>query len=91
MKLKCKSVSHLLQLYRFDFLGQQGFLVPGGQPFSPGKRIELHISVGDEYVGSARTTMIWQNLTHKSPELLPRGTFLKLLDCDRNLMQLLNP
>ncbi|MCF8104919.1 MAG: hypothetical protein K9K64_05510 [Desulfohalobiaceae bacterium] len=91
MKLKCKTRQHLLKLYHLDFLGQQGFLLPGEQPFSPGKRVDLHISLDNEHIGTARTSMIWQNLSRKRSEALPQGTFLKLLEADEGLLRILSP
>lgn len=91
MKLKCKTNQHLLQLFHPDFLGQQGFLVPKEQTFSPGKLVDLHISVEKEFIGTAKTCMIWQNLVQKGSELLPQGTFLKLLEGDSKLMHILTP
>ncbi|MCF8107667.1 MAG: hypothetical protein K9J81_01600 [Desulfohalobiaceae bacterium] len=90
MKLKCKTNQHLLQLFHPDFLGQQGFLLPGDQPFTPGKHVDLHIQVAEEAIGTAKTIMIWQNLFAKGSDLLPQGTFLRLLQADKPLMQILS-
>jgi hypothetical protein len=90
MKLHCKSLQDLFKLYKPDFLGQKGFLLPGQQPFSPGMTVDLSISVNEEYIGTAKTTMIWQNLEMKGSDILPLGTFFKLLNADKNLEQTLS-
>ena len=89
MKLNCKTVQDLLKLYHVEFLGQQGFLLPGRHSFSPGKNVVLTISIDNQSVGSAQTTMIWQNLEVKGSEMLPQGTFFKLLQADTKLKRIL--
>lgn len=89
MKLRCKTRQHLVKLYHQDFLGQQGFLLPGDHVFVPGRPVDLQIMIGDEFAGTAKTLMIWQNLAVQHSELLPRGTFYKVLHSDTRLANLL--
>ena len=91
MKLNCKTVQDLFKLYHVEFFGQQGFLLPGRHLFSPGKTVVLAISIGQQYIGSAQTAMIWQNLEVKGSETLPWGTFFKVLQVDTELERMLTP
>jgi len=87
MKLTFASAKQLSQVWRQDFLGLQGFLLPGEQSLQLGQELEVTLLVNEQHWGSGRAKVIWQNVYAQDSELTPKGTFLALTVTDSKLQK----
>ncbi|MFP4083784.1 MAG: hypothetical protein ACOCPS_01210 [Desulfonatronovibrio sp.] len=87
MELRLTTVNDFLKIWKKDFLGHQGFFIPGEKCFPLGQELTINISIADQAWGSAQVLPVWANLFGPASPDLPRGTFLKIIRTDKNLEQ----
>lgn len=85
MELRLSTVNDFLKIWKKNFLGQQGFFIPGKKIFSLGQELSITISIGDETWGSAQVLPVWANPFGPASVDLPRGTFLKIIRTEKSL------
>jgi Tfp pilus assembly protein PilZ len=87
MELRLSGVGDFLKIWKKDFLGQQGFFIPGDKNFALGQEFTLSISIDGESWGSAQVLPVWSNQFGPVSADTPRGTFLRLIRAEKNLQQ----
>ncbi len=87
MELRLSGISDFLKIWKKDFLGQQGFFIPGEKSFALGQEFTINISIGSETWGSAQVLPVWSNLSGPVSPDLPRGTFLRIIRAEKDLQQ----
>ncbi len=87
MELRLTSLNDFLKIWRKDFLGTEGLFIPGEKVFPLGQQIGLTISIANETWGKAQVLPVWSNLFGPVSADLPRGTFLKIIRADKNLLE----
>jgi len=87
MELRLSSVSEFLKIWKTDFLGHRGLLIPGDNNFALGKEFTITILIDKETWGSAQVLPVWANSFGPVSADLPRGTFLKIIRAEKCLLQ----
>ncbi len=87
MELRLPSNNDFVKIWKKDFLGHQGFFIPGEKFFPLGQEFTLTISIENETWGSALVQPVWSNLFGPVSADLPKGTFLKMIRAEKNLQQ----
>jgi hypothetical protein len=84
MQLKCNALKDFSSIWRNDFLGQKGFLLPGTRSYVMGEALQVEVFVKGEHWGSVEVMPVWHNLYGVATELTPKGIFLRLVKSDQN-------
>ena len=83
MQLKCTTLRNFSAIWKNDFFGQKGFLLPGPKSYVMGETLHVDVIVKEELWGSVDVVPVWHNLYGLEAELLPRGIFLRLVKSDQ--------
>lgn len=83
MQLKCNALRDFSSIWKNDFFGQKGFLLPGPKSYAMGETLPVEVLVMGESWGIVEVIPVWHNLYGLETELLPRGIFLRLLKSDK--------
>jgi hypothetical protein len=85
MNLRFSSLKGFTSIWRKEFIGQQGFLLP----FLPkkkeirlGEELEIDINVEGEPWGKVWAVAVWKNVSGVIDETTPRGIFLRIRKVD---------
>ncbi|GAU09677.1 hypothetical protein DPF_2408 [Desulfoplanes formicivorans] len=83
MQLKCNALKDFSSIWKSDFLGQKGFLLPGTRSYVMGETLQVDVFVMNEHWGRVEVVPVWHNLYGVVSELTPRGIFLRLIKSDQ--------
>ena len=82
MQLRLGSLKDFVSIWRDDFLGKQGFFLPGRRDFEFGKTVKMDIRVQGEEWGTVEVALAWFNAHGMNSEQTPRGAFMALVHAD---------
>jgi len=85
MELKLPASKDLSCIWKENFLGCKGFLIPGEQEFALGREMNMVLIIEKKMWGTLKMVPVWANIFGPPSQELPRGTFFRLLSCDREL------
>ncbi|WP_462323852.1 hypothetical protein [Desulfoplanes sp.] len=83
MQLKCNALKDFSSIWKEDFLGQKGFLLPGPKSYIMGETLQVDVLVKGEQWGSVEVIPVWHNLYGVESDLVPRGIFLRIVKSDQ--------
>ncbi|WP_028573912.1 hypothetical protein [Desulfonatronovibrio hydrogenovorans] len=89
MEIKVASTDDFKKIWKQNFLGQQGFFIPGTREFTLGMKTDLTFSIGKDICGKALLLPVWSNRHGPRNQDLPRGTFLTIIRMDPDLHRLI--
>ncbi len=83
MQLTCNELKDFSAVWKDDFLGHKGFLLPGPSSYALGKAMQMEVMVKGEPWGKVEVIPVWQNLYGVESEATPKGIFLRLVKSDK--------
>ena len=85
MNLRFSSLKGFASVWKKDFLGHQGFLLPflpRKKQIKLGQEMEIEINVEGEGWGTIWAVAVWKNVFGMIDENTPRGVFLRIIKMD---------
>jgi hypothetical protein len=85
MNLRFSSLKGFAEVFKRDFLGQQGFLLPHlprKKQIRLGVEMEIDIDVEGDSWGRIRAVAVWKNIFGAIDENTPRGVFLRIVKAE---------
>ncbi|MFW6323548.1 MAG: hypothetical protein ACOC0U_00660 [Desulfovibrionales bacterium] len=85
MNLRFSSLKGFASIWRKDFIGHQGFLLPflpRKKDLKLGQELEIDINVEGEPWGKVWAIAVWKNVFGIIDENTPRGIFLRIRKVD---------
>lgn len=93
MQLRFSSLKGFVSVWKKDFIGQQGFLLPflpEKKKIKLGQEIEIEVNVEGEAWGKVWVVAVWKNLFGLVDENTPRGVFLRLIKAEQPFERKIN-